>query len=227
MDKNTSLIIGGSGGIGGAFLQHRLEQGWDIVAPLRNFSKPESQAIIALPKVTAVVCNVQDAAAVDALVGQMKREGTMFSEVVLAAGTFLWDDGYPGPQVTAEEVENILIQANIDTKESVLAALKKHYSKEELLHLEVHIISSHAANFPPDHPFRNGPYKEEKYVSVMGRVSGIGHQLRHEGAFKKVHIYEPGLVDTDMARTAFIPERAGSIDWGTVPTPAEYVKSIL
>lgn len=223
MQHNTVFVSGGTGGIGGAAVHDYVRRGWRVIAPVRDLQKPEAQALTTLPLVDVFRCNVEDSREVSQLIQSLKNDRIILNELFLAAGTFLWDDGFPGPLKTAEEVETLLLRANLETKTNVIAALDRFYP-DEVSDLTIHLMSSHAANFPPDHPFRNGPYREEKYVFSMAKVSGLGHQLRISGRYKEVITYEPGLINTLMAQKAFTVERVGLIDWDVIPTPEQYIR---
>jgi hypothetical protein len=112
------------------------------------------------------------------------------------------------------------------TKESVLNAIEMVYANF-LSSIEQGFVGSHAANFLPDGPERTGKYKEEEYVGVMSIVQRTAKNTLASGRYKGVYLFEPGLVNTAMAREAFPEERIGKVDWSTVPTPAEYAEYIF
>ena len=225
-NKKHALIIGASGGIGGAAASYFSEQGFQVIAPVRDLAKQESQTLLKNGAITVYQADPANKEAIDRLIAELHREEVPLSVVVHAAGTFLWDDGFPGPQKTYAEVEEMLRWANLSTKENVIASLLEVYGTD-CSRMTHYMVSSHAATFAPDHPFRNGPFKEEAYVKIMGLVSQLGLDLKTKGFFKDVVVFEPGLIRTEMAKKAFPKERAGDINWDTVETPDEYVKKIF
>lgn len=224
MNKKTILITGASGGIGGAVAWKFLRKGWNVIALVRDLKKNETQELMKHPGATVVKCDLESYESIDMHIGMLVRDGVTFDRVFLGAGTFLWDDGFPGGEKTREEVAVLLYLANVMTKLTVLAALRTHCDTSKI---DIHIVSSHAARFDKDHAFRNGKYKEEEYVEKMLAVSTLAESLQAERVFASVTLLEPGLINTDMAKNAFTPDRVGPIDWSTVDTPEVYIEKVF
>ncbi len=226
--KKQIIITGGSGGIGGAVARWFLDHGWYVHLLLRSFKSPDVQEMMKHENCTVYLSDPENYEQTLATIQNIKNGGNTINYVFHAAGTFLWDDGYPGKEKRPTlEVREILFRANVKTKESVLRAIELIYSSS-LLNIEQGFVGSHAANFLPDSPERTGKYKEEEYVEVMSIVQKTAKNTFASGRYKNVSLFEPGLVNTAMAQEAFTDERIGSkVDWSTVPTPAEYAKNIF
>lgn len=222
MDK-TILITGATGGIGGAAVEYFIHHGWHVIAPVRSLKKPEAQALMARTGVSVFYCDVESPEATSMFINSLRNDGVRIDRVFLAAGMFLWDDGFPGPILPYEEVRRIVHAANLTTKENVISALRESYGNA-CKNIDLDIVSSHAATFVEGHPFRTG---ETIYADTMGAVSEYGIDLRTTGGFKSVAVYEPGLIDTPMARAAFTPDRAPDVDWSKAKKPDEYIQEIF
>lgn len=224
--QKTIVVIGGTGEIGKAVALRFAANGWRVIVPARDLGKPSAQELMANPSITVILADVSKLNGAQHLFQLLKNDDITIRVVFQAAGTFLWDDGFPGPTKNAEEVARLLFSANVETKEHVIEALREYYA-DTLGSIRMDLVSSHAAQFGPEHPFRNGSFGEEGYVAAMARVSAYGAQLKAEGIFSETIVHEPGLVASDMARTAFPPERAGDIDWAAVDTPEEYAEKLF
>ncbi len=221
--KKTILITGATGGIGGAAVRFFLQHGWHVIAPVRSLSKLEAQELMKLPGVQVILCDVEQAEAVDRMITSLKNDEVHIDRVFLAAGIFLWDDGFPGTELGFEEVERIVHAANLMTKENVINGLRNLYGSD-LAGIDIDIIGSHAADFRVGHPFRPG---ETIYADKMLDVRLWGIGLRDQGYYHTVTIHEPGLIDTLMARAAFTLDRVPDIDWSTTKTPEAYIEEIF
>lgn len=225
--KKTILIIGGSGGIGGAVARLFQRNNWKVVLLLRSVTKLEVRELISLENVYPYECDPQNKEDVEDTFLIFKEQNIHFDILFHSAGTFLWDDGFPSKTpMTIEEVRKALTEANFITKQNVVKALRDFYG-QELKNIKQYIVSSHAAKFAPDSPYRNGLFKEESYVEVMSKVSELGENLIKEGIWGEIRVLEPGLINTVMAKEAFTEERIGKVDWSTIQTPEEYAEMIF
>lgn len=219
--KKSILIIGGSGDTGGAVARRFQKFGWQTYLFLRSFEKPETQALMALPHVHAYKVDLEDARAVELQMAMLKRDGAIFDEVFHGAGIFLWDTGYPmfkEPQ-PIEKIRDIVFKSNVTTKETVTSALDAVYGVHSI---HERFLGSHAEDFTPDGPERNGKYREEEYVAAMKKVGDIARSRPNSTLLR------PGFINTLMARNAFTPEYVGYVvDWSTAPTPEEYAETIF
>lgn len=232
MNKKTILITGASGDLGGAAAHYFLERGWHVIAPVRSLGKPEVQELMKLPDIDVILCDIEKANLVDQFIKSLKNDGVHIDHVFLAAGQFLWDDGYPDKElfarkVSPEEVRDILMRANVTTKETVIKALQYQYAGE-LHETALTMVASHAGKWPPEHPLRNGPFGQEGYVAPMAKVIGLGEELRSEPnpdkRFKSVTVLETPLIDGVMSRKAFTPERAPDVDWSKAKKSKDYME---
>lgn len=221
------IITGGSGGIGGAVAHRFLEHGWHIHLLLRSLESDEIQQLMKRPNVSVYKSDPENKEITLSTIQSIKNSGIVPDFVFHSAGTFMWDDGYPGPKRSSFEVKEILFKANVKTKESVVSAIESVY-ENSLSAIEQAFIGSHAANFAPDGPERAGKYKEEGYVDVTFIVQKMAHNIESSGKYRSIFLFEPGLVNTKMAQEAFPEERIGfKIDWSTVPTPTQYSEIIF
>ncbi len=218
--KKTVFITGATGGIGGAAARYYTSHGWDVIAPVRSLAKPEAQELLKISGIHVVPCDVEDAQQAYQLIQSLKNDGRQIDRLFLSAGVFLWDDGFPGPARTETQVKTLLDNANYRTKVNVIDACAKFYSTANIT---LEMVGSHAADFVEGHPLRNG---EAGYADTMLKVRSYAHQLTDTGAWGSVILYEPGLIDTPMAREAFTPEKAPDIDWSKAKTPASYIAEI-
>lgn len=220
------VITGGSGGIGGAVAKRFLEHGWHVHLLLRSFDNPEVQEMMKLPNTSVYKSDPGDEVKTVETLRAMKNDGVAIDFVFHAAGTFLWDDGFPKQKRSFEEVREILLQSNVATKVALVQALEIVYA-DSLGNITQAFIGSHAAHFAVDGPERNGVYKEEAYVESMQKVEGIAKELLVSKKYKDILLFEPGLVNTGL-NEAFTEERIGfTVDWSTVPTGKEYAETIF
>lgn len=229
--RKTIIVFGATGGIGGAVARFFSKKGWLLLLPVRNITKPEAQKLSLLPNARIVVCNAEDKDSVLRCMQQLKDQGLYPDIVFQATGTFLWDDGFPGPIITGtpaqqqEQTAAVLRKANLDTKINVVEALEKVF---DISRIGLYLVGSHAGRFAPDHAFRNGPFKQEAYCEVMGEVLDLGEKLSNQmNPYRYVYTLQTGLVDTPLTRKAFPPERAGDIDWDSVQKPDEYIETVF
>ncbi len=221
------VITGGSGGIGGAVAKRFIDKGWHVHLLLRSLKSPEVQEMMKHENVTVYESDPENKELTLSTIQSIKNSGIHIDFVFHCAGTFLWDDGYPGIKRSSFEVREILFRANVKTKQSVVDAIESVY-EDSLDSIEQAFIGSHAANFAPNGPERTGKYKEEEYVEMMSIVQKMAHNYMASEKYKNIFLFEPGLVNTLMAQAAFPEERIGfKIDWSTAPTPSEYAEEIF
>ncbi len=220
MNKKTILVTGATGGIGGAAARYLVSQGHTVIAPVRSLSKPEAQALLKISGIHVLLCDVENRQQTRELFQELKNDKYPIDRVFLAAGVFLWDDGFPGPILPFDEVQSLVDRANYVTKENIVDAVAEFYDTSRIM---LEIVGSHAADFIEGHPFRKG---ETIYADTMLAVRNYAHELNTSNRWGSVVLYEPGLIDTSMARAAFTPERAPDIDWSKAIKPHEYILSI-
>lgn len=225
--NKTIFITGASGGVGGAIARLFQSNGWNIHVFLRSLGKKETQELMHLSNVFAHESNPENKDEMVSTFQTLLQRGIIPSIVFHSAGTFMWDDGYPGSQIPLDEVKDILFRSNVQTKISTVEALREVYF-DHLLDIEQFFVGSHAANFALDGPERTGKYTEEAYVEAMQKVAQYGKALIEEKQWGDITVLEPGLIDTHMARKAFTLERIGrEPDWSHAPSPETYADSIF
>jgi NAD(P)-dependent dehydrogenase (short-subunit alcohol dehydrogenase family) len=220
MNKKTIFVSGATGGIGGAAAQYFVSQGHTVIAPVRSLAKAEAQALLKINGIHVLVCDVENRQQTRELMQQLKNDNYAIDQVFLAAGVFLWDDGFPGSLLPFDEVQNLVWRANYVTKENMVDALAEFYDTSRIM---LEIVGSHAADFIEGHPFRKG---ETIYADTMLAVRTYAHELTTSNRWGSVVLHEPGLIDTSMARAAFTLERAPDIDWSKAIKPDDYILSI-
>jgi len=228
MKMKHIIITGGSGGIGGAVAGRFLTKEWHVHLLLRSFKSPAVQEMMLHSNCSVYLSDPENNEQTLSTIQSIKNDGIVPDLVFHAAGTFLWDDGFPGEEKRPPvEVREILFRSNVKTKESIMKAIESVYT-ESLSAIEQAFIGSHAANFAVGGPERTGTYKEEAYVEMMSIVQTMAHNTLASGMYKHVFLFEPGLVNTDMAQRSFPEERIGFlIDWSTAPTPLQYAEEIF
>jgi NAD(P)-dependent dehydrogenase (short-subunit alcohol dehydrogenase family) len=222
-NKNTNMkkyafITGGNGGIGSSAVSFLKQHDYHCVLPLRSSEK--AQPFVGDDSVTTFVSALNEAKSLIIELQKFKEQGIVFDVIFLAAGRFAWDKDFESEAVAVE----ILHAANFVTKDVVIAAFKSVYGTS-LVQATLVIISSHAAHFGPEHPFRIG---EEGYVKSMMEVSAMAQDLQAQDIFRKVILEEPGRVGTDSAKASFTEETIGeNPDWQREKTPEDYVREIF
>jgi NAD(P)-dependent dehydrogenase (short-subunit alcohol dehydrogenase family) len=220
------VITGGSGGIGGAVAKTFLKHGWHVHLFLRSFENPEVQQMMKLPNVSVYKSDPGNKTALIEALTAMKNDNVHVDFVFHAAGTFLWDDGFPRQERSFEEVKQILFQSNVETKENLVAAIESVY-RDSLSTIEQGFVGSHAGKFAPGGPERTGKFTQEGYVEPMALIEGMATMLRDSGRYKNIFLYEPGFINTGLM-DAFTTERLGfAVDWSTVKTPDQYAEEIF
>jgi len=219
MNKKIALVIGGTGGIGGGFIQVLSELDWKIFAPVRDLKKSEAVALQALPGVYVSECDVSDKEATAHYIQWLHVNEPCIDLVVLAAGTHQFDTDFPRP--TIEEMvaaaTDSLTKANLTTKKNVVSALCEAYGEALKKTVAVN-ISSHAAykNFPG----------QVAYGTSMRFVSEYGKEIIP--LFSQVITKETEVVDTAANRKNLTLEKIGvTVDFDSAPKPPEYAKTVL
>jgi NADP-dependent 3-hydroxy acid dehydrogenase YdfG len=216
--KKIALITGATGGIGSAFADLFLEHEYRLILPVRSMQKlgrfGENKNVI------AKAVYLESVSSCVSFLKEVYDAGLVPDVVVLSAGRFAWDHEFANEESAIEE----LYRANVVTKECVLEALKEVFGSSLSLSTVV-IISSHAAHFAVDHPFRKG---EEGYVRSMQVVSALAHKLQSEGVFQRVVLEEPGRIGTESAKNSFTAQTIGEDpDWGKEISPEVYVQNVF
>jgi NAD(P)-dependent dehydrogenase (short-subunit alcohol dehydrogenase family) len=230
-NKVIDIVIGATGGIGEGFVRHLAEENRNPVScPVRRLEDAQKM-FEGLPVIPMYCQDLSQQEHVDAYIKSLAGQGYIPNRIFLAAGSFKWDndsrvENYPSPA----EIADMLYRANCLTKKTVIDALKKYYPDTTRL-MTVVIVGSQAANFAETDERRINRatgFKEEGYIASMQKVAELYHQLEREGDFGRVILEEPGIIDTPMARTEFVPETIGTqINWFNEVSPENYTRLVL
>lgn len=213
--NKTALVTGANGDLGSAFVRNLSWNGYEVIALVRDPSKPSSQELMHHPHVTLVQCDVEKQDDVDRCIKSLQEQGVHIGLVAQAAGVFGWDKDLGGAEAAIET----LTKANVDTKETVYAAIDKimHDAQTDMIVIPV---CSHAA----DHP--EWMDTEKGYVTAMQKLEQKAEEKRSR--YKGMYIIKPGLIDTEKGRKTFTKETIGfDPNWDEAPSPDEYVLGIL
>ncbi len=214
--KKIALITGVTGGIGGAFAKVLEKKSYDLFLPVRNIAK-----ITGLHgKFFAKEINMENEESFITFLKEIKNVRDHIDLIVLSAGRFAWDKDFESEEKAIAE----LSKDNFLTKKVALNAFKQVFEKS-LKETVLIIISSHAAHFDENHPFRKG---EEGYVRSMMKVSELAKDLQEQNIFKQVILEEPGRIGTESAKKSFTSETIGEDpDWQKELSPEDYVENVL
>lgn len=214
--KKTALITGATGGIGGAFAKALEEQDYELILPVRNIAKLNKFS----GNFFAKQIDLESLNSFISFLKEVKGVSGQIDLVVLCAGRFAWDNEFENEDIAITELE----KANFQTKSIAVQALKQVFG-DTLNQTTLIVISSHAAHFDENHPFRVG---EEGYVRSMIKVSEFAKDLEKQGIFKQVILEEPGRVGTESAKSSFTLETIGeNPDWQQEISPESYVQTVL
>ncbi len=214
--KKTALITGATGGIGGAFAKALEEQGYELILPVRNIAKLSQLS----GNFFAKQIDLESLDSFISFFNEIKSVRRHIDLVVLSAGRFAWDNEFETQEIAIEELD----KANFQTKKVAVASLREVFG-DTLNQTTIIIISSHAAHFDENHPFRAG---EEGYVRSMIKVSEFAKRLDKENLFKKVILEEPGRVGTESAKSSFNAQTIGEdLNWEQEMSPETYVQNVL
>jgi len=223
METKKAFITGITGGIGSFIAKALLDRNFEIYAIVRDLKKAEEIFKIDGKNDPRVLLyegiNMVDRKEVKEFLTAMAVTDVCPYLVVLGAGKFEWDSSDKYSSI--EEAIHDLDLANYVTAEVFISGLKDVYGKKHLKNTKLVVISSQAANFGTDHPFRKG---EEAYVLSKAKASALGRETQKEGFFEEVLIEEPGTIDTPAARKSF---SSAQTDWSKAISPEDYVDSLM
>lgn len=235
METKKVLVGGATGSAGFAIAQEYLKRGYDIYAMVRDIKKAKEMFKVDGKRDLRVYLydgfDLEDSSSVNQFISTMSAVDVYFDAVVLAAGSFEWDNDkrIENPK-TAEQVANDLMNANFKTKVAVVDSFKK-LPRKLSKKTKVGLIGSHAANFTEDDPRRlnlKTGYKEEGYIASMQAVAKLAKDLQKEGIFAGVYLFEPGLLNNPLGHNQFNKETIGEDpNWDELPTPEDFAYEVV
>lgn len=228
--RKTAIITGATGDIGGAILAEAVSLGYYVLA----FGRDSGKISLIKEKFGDSVSTFSiDLANADELGFILKDISMMFPKidlVVQAAGTFIWDADFPGdtPDEKRKNAIAFLSEANFDSKVRLDRILHEVYG-DKIAPLEA-LIGSHIADPSKFSDEEIGARKGEwGYALPMRNLRKFGEIKNSDPDEKWTYkVFEPGLIDTGMARKAFNMETIGfDPDWNTVMKPDEFAKEFF
>lgn len=235
METKKVLVGGATGSAGFAIAQECLKQGFEVYALVRDIKRAEEMFMVDGKRDLRVYLydgfDLEDSESVNQFISTMSSVDVYFDAVVLAAGSFEWDNDkrIENPK-TAEQVANDLMNANFKTKVAVIKSLKK-LPKSSNKKTKVGLVGSHAANFSEDDPKRlnvKTGYKEEGYIASMKAVAKLARDLQEEGIFDEIYLFEPGLINSPLAHKQFNEITIGeNPPWDEIQTPEDFAYEVI
>ena len=229
--KKVAIVTGATGDIGRAIVAEAIQEGYYVLAFGRDTVKlHEILESFGEQNVATFSVDLSDE---DKLRDMLSDVSMMFPQIDLvigAAGTFKWDDTFPG-ETEEEKKENaikFLKEVNCDSKIRFDKILHKVYGNK-ISPLEA-LVSSHITDPKKFSEKDIIDFKEVGYFTSMKGVDDFVFERKNDPTetwtYMKVN---PGLVDTDMARNSFTRERIGrDIDWeNEAMSPEMFAKDLF
>ena len=204
IQKNTAVVFGITGGIGGAVGRLLLEEDWEVFGvgrnpeKLKNFENEN-------PGTISVLSDLKSEEDTSILWKGILDKTSKVDLVVMAAGNISVDSKFPGETKEEKEANAItgLINDNFLTKVRIDKSFRKLFDPKETI---LNVISSHAAYFAPTDIRREN---EEGYVVSMKLTSRWAKGLSKNGVYKSIVLEEPGLINTKKVFQSLNKETIG------------------
>mgnify|MGYP006392612993 FL=1 len=204
IQKNTAVVFGITGGIGGAVGRLLLEEDWEVFGVGRNPEKLKNFET-ENPGIIPVLSDLKSEGETLVLWREILKNTDKVDLIVMAAGNISVDSKFPGETKEAREANAIvgLVNDNFLTKIRINESFRKLFDPKETI---LNVISSHAAYFLPTDPRREN---EEAYVVSMDFVSRWAKSLIKKGVYKSIILEEPGLINTKKVFQSLNKETIG------------------
>ena len=204
IQKNTAVVFGITGGIGGAVGRLLLEEDWEVFGVGRNPEKLKNFET-ENPGIIPVLSDLKSEEETLVLWREILKNTDKVDLIVMAAGNISVDSKFPGETKEAREANAIvgLVNDNFLTKIRINESFRKLFDPKETI---LNVISSHAAYFLPTDPRREN---EEAYVVSMDFVSRWAKSLIKKGVYKSIILEEPGLINTKKVFQSLNKETIG------------------
>ena len=204
IQKNTAVVFGITGGIGGAVGRLLLEEDWEVFGVGRNPEKLKNFET-ENPGIIPVLSDLKSEQETLVLWREILKNTDKVDLIVMAAGNISVDSKFPGETKEAREANAIvgLVNDNFLTKIRINESFRKLFDPKETI---LNVISSHAAYFLPTDPRREN---EEAYVVSMDFVSRWAKSLIKKGVYKSIILEEPGLINTKKVFQSLNKETIG------------------
>ncbi len=225
--KKISLITGATGGLGRAVVKHLSPKDWLVHAPVRDEKKAKELHIA--DNIIFEHCeDLADPKKVELYIRSLRNQTSSLDLVALTTGSFEWDNDtrfFPIENLVehVKRIKEKLHRANFLTKKPIVDSLIANFGAS-LKKADVYIVGSQAAGFEKNDPRRLNEgtgFTEEGYIASMLEARLFAWHIYKLKIFKNVYLFEPGLINTEMARLAFTVQSINElIDWSKVDTPA-------
>lgn len=214
-DMKVAIITGATGDIGKAVVAEAIALGYYVLAFGRDISKLSEIKEKFTESVSTFSVDLSDEQKIREILGDVSMMFPHIDLVVGAAGTFKWDDEFPGENLD-EQTNNavaFLSEVNFESKVRFDKILHEIYGDK--ISPVVKLVGSHIADPNKFSEKDIKDFKEVGYATSMKNVRRFVEIKQSDTSETWTYkIIEPGLIDTEMARRAFTRERIGrDVDW--------------
>jgi|TARA_B110000090_G_scaffold193537_1_gene227908 short-subunit dehydrogenase len=227
----TALLIGGSSGIGKAFCDSLLASQYKVIVASRSSDKlqqlcTDMKALHPTNSHLSVhVCDCTSKDACNELYQYIVKRKDNINLIVHTAGDFKWDTDTSS--TTSSSVHDYLMMSNMTTKTNFFDVFQPLLVNNATMKTIVVGSQAGSPTFKQDMEQREGKGavdNELGYIRAMQSVRNWTLALQTKVP-SKVVLLEPSLVKTEMAKREF--SILSGIDWSKVPSPKEYVQSVI
>ena len=235
--SSTALIIGGSSGIGKGFVKKFVQLDYNVIVVSRSDEKlarvcDEMRVLFPAARLKFFTCDctrMDDCHNLYQKVAQEWSGGIDSQHVIVhTAGDFKWDNdtaSLPPPFTTAQEY---LYSSNVLTKQNFVKSFSPLLSSSTSPTTTTFIVVGSQAgrpSFQDDMELKEGKGAVDNEAGYIYAMRSLSEWVQTVPVTSKIVFLEPGLVRTAMAQREFAS--ISSIPWNVIPTPDEYVDSVM